>query len=40
MQANILPHRSGNVSDPLQYLTFGEKKNAPESCTIGVNDEI
>lgn len=41
MQANFLPHWSGNVPDPLQYLTFGEKKKkAPESCTFGVNDEI
>ena len=26
MQGNFLPHRSGKVSDPLQYLTFERKK--------------
>lgn len=26
MQGNLLPHRSGKVSDPLQYLTFERKK--------------
>ena len=40
MQGNFLPHRSGKVSDPLQYLTFERKKNAAESCTIGVSNEI
>ena len=41
MQGNLLPHRSGKVSDPLQYLTFERKKiNAAESCTIGVSNEI
>ena len=42
MQGNFLPHRSGKVSDSLQYLTFGKKKkkSAAESCTIGVSNEI
>lgn len=26
MQGNFLPHRSGKVSDSLQYLTFGKEK--------------